>query len=190
MGEVSEDFVSFNWLIQQGYVTSADISSLTGAYLPLSGGQMTGGIRWDYGGMGGPQIYGPYSPQQLAFATTYPPDAQKMVFLDFGSISQADGQRTIAYAEDVWKKTDTQLTVGLGAYTTNVDPGAVTIQRLLNGTITKTMQNWDGFTYTISSTGGTPTNYNFTYPLSGGVIATRQYVDAFLGDISALIHES
>lgn len=90
----------------------------------------------------------------------------------------------------VWKKTDTQLTVGLGAYTTNVDPGAVTIQRLLNGTLTKTMQNWDGFTYTISSTGGTPANYNFTYPLSGGVIATRQYVDAFLGDISALIHET
>lgn len=190
MGEVSEDFVSFNWLIQQGYVTSADISSLTGAYLPLSGGQMTGGIRWDYGGMGGPQIYGPYNPQQLLFQTTYPPDAQKMVFLDFGSISQADGQRTIAYAEDVWKKTDTQLTVGLGAYTTNIDPGAVTIQRLLNGTITKTMQNWDGFTYTISSTGGTPTNYNFTYPLSGGTLATRQYVDAFLGDISALIHET
>lgn len=101
MGEVSEDFVSFNWLIQQGYVTSADISSLTGAYLPLSGGQMTGGIRWDYGGMGGPQIYGPYNPQQLLFQTTYPPDAQKMVFLDFGRIGEVDGQRTIAFVEDI-----------------------------------------------------------------------------------------
>lgn len=101
LGEVSEDFVSFNWLIQQGYVTSADISSLTGAYLPLSGGQMDGGIGWDYGGMGGPQIYGPYSPQQLAFTTTYSPDAQKMVFLDFGRIDESDGQRTLAFVEDI-----------------------------------------------------------------------------------------
>ena len=88
----------------------------------------------------------------------------------------------------VWKKTDTQLSVGTGAYTTYIDPGAVTIQRLLNGTITKTMQNWDGFTYTISAEGGTPTNYNFTYPLSGGTLATRQYVDAYLGDIESLIN--
>lgn len=101
LGEVSEDFVSFNWLIQQGYVTSADISSLTGAYLPLSGGQMTGGIGWDYGGLGGPQIYGPYNPQQLAFTTTYSPDAQKMVFLDFGRIDESDGQRTLAFVEDI-----------------------------------------------------------------------------------------
>lgn len=101
LGEVSEDFVSFNWLIQQGYVTSADISSLTGAYLPLSGGHMTGGISWDYGGLGGPKIYGPYNPQQLLFQTTYAPDAQKMVFLDFGRIDESDGQRTLAFVEDI-----------------------------------------------------------------------------------------
>ena len=89
LGEVAEDYVAYNWLIQQGYVTSADISAKLGAYLPLSGGQMTGGIRWDYGGMGGPQIYGPYNPQQLLFQTTYAPDAQKMVFLDFGRIDEA-----------------------------------------------------------------------------------------------------
>lgn len=101
LGEVSEDFVSFNWLIQQGYVTSAGISSLMGAYLPLSGGQMSGGISWDYGGQGGPRIDGPWSPQQLAFTTTYSPDAQKMVFLDFGRIDEADGQRTLAFVEDI-----------------------------------------------------------------------------------------
>lgn len=100
MGEVSEDFVSFNWLIQQGYVTSADISSLTGAYLPLSGGQMEGGIGWDYGGMGGPRIDGPWSPQQLAFSTTFADDQGKQAFLDFGRIS-ANGQYTIAYVEDI-----------------------------------------------------------------------------------------
>ena len=100
LGEVSEDFVSFNWLIQQGYVTSADISSLTGAYLPLSGGQMEGGIGWDYGGMGGPRIDGPWSPQQLAFSTTFEDDQGKQAFLDFGRIS-ANGQYTIAYVEDI-----------------------------------------------------------------------------------------
>ena len=52
---------------------------------------MTGSISWDYGGLGGPQIDGPYSPQQLAFATTYSPDTQKMVFLDFGRIGEVDG---------------------------------------------------------------------------------------------------
>lgn len=101
MGEVSEDFVSFNWLIQQGYVTSADISAKLGAYLPLSGGQMEGGIGWDYGGQGGPMIYGPYNPQQLLFQTTYSPDAQKMIFMDFGRIDEADGQRTLAFVEDI-----------------------------------------------------------------------------------------
>ena len=64
----------------------------------------------------------------------------------------------------------------------------MTIQRLLNGTLTKTMYNWDGLTYTISSEGGTPVNYNLAYPLSGGTIATRQYVDAYLGDIESLIN--
>ena len=190
MGEVAEDYVAYNWLIQQGYVTSADISSLTGDFLPLSGGQMSGGISWDYGGQGGPMIYGPYNPQQLLFQTTYAPDAGKAVLLDFGTISEADGQRTIAYAEDVWGKDSTTLSVGTGGYKTDVDPGAVTIQRLLNGTLTKTMYNWDGLTYTISAEGGLPANYNLAYPLSGGTIATRQYVDAYLGDISALIHES
>lgn len=87
MGEVAEDYVAYNWLIQQGYVTSADISALTGDFLPLSGGQMSGSISWDYGGMGGPKIYGPYSPQQLLFQTTYGPDAGKTVLLDFGAIS-------------------------------------------------------------------------------------------------------
>ena len=101
LGEVAEDYVAYNWLIQQGYVTSADISSLTGDFLPLSGGQMTGGISWDYGGQGGPMIYGPYNPQQLLFQTTYSPDAQKMVFLDFGRIEEATGQRTIAFTEDI-----------------------------------------------------------------------------------------
>lgn len=80
------------------------------------------------------------------------------------------------------------MSVGTGGYKTDIDPGAVTIQRLLNNTLTKTMQNWDGFTYTISSAGGTPTNYNFIYPLSGGTLATRQYVDAYLGDIESLIN--
>lgn len=38
LGEVSEDFVSFNWLIQQGYATSAQVESSLSNYLPLSGG--------------------------------------------------------------------------------------------------------------------------------------------------------
>lgn len=71
LGEVSEDYVAYNWLIQQGYATSAQVESSLSNYLPLSGGEMSGGIRWDYGGMGGPTIYGPYNPQQLAFTTTY-----------------------------------------------------------------------------------------------------------------------
>lgn len=62
---------------------------------------MDGSISWDYGGMGGPKIDGPYSPQQLAFTTTYSPDAQKMVFLDFGRIAEEAGQRTIAFTEDI-----------------------------------------------------------------------------------------
>lgn len=101
MGEVSEDYVAYNWLIQQGYVTSGEISAKLGQYLPLSGGQMSGSISWDYGGLGGPKIYGPYNPQQLLFQTTYSPDAQKMVFLDFGRIDEVQGQRTIAFVEDI-----------------------------------------------------------------------------------------
>lgn len=62
LGEVSEDFVSYNWLIQQGYATSAQMNQALSNYLPLSGGYMGGSITWDYGNMGGPQIYGPYSP--------------------------------------------------------------------------------------------------------------------------------
>lgn len=62
---------------------------------------MTGGISWDYGGMGGPTIYGPYNPQALAFTTTYSPDADKMVFLDFSRIEESTGQRTIAFVEDI-----------------------------------------------------------------------------------------
>ena len=62
---------------------------------------MEGGISWDYGGQGGPKIYGPYNPEQLLFQTTYAPDAQKMVFLDFGRIEEANGQRTIAFVEDI-----------------------------------------------------------------------------------------
>jgi len=46
-------------------------------------------------------IYGPYNPQALAFTTTYAPDADKMVFLDFSRISEATGQRTIAFVEDI-----------------------------------------------------------------------------------------
>ena len=38
LGEVSEDFVSFNWLIQQGYATSAQMNAALSNYLPLSGG--------------------------------------------------------------------------------------------------------------------------------------------------------
>ena len=38
LGEVSEDFVSFNWLIQQGYATSAQMNEALSNYLPLSGG--------------------------------------------------------------------------------------------------------------------------------------------------------
>lgn len=62
---------------------------------------MTGGIGWDYGGMGGPTIYGPYNPQQLAFTTTYEPDTQKLIVLDFGRIEEEQGQRTIAFVEDI-----------------------------------------------------------------------------------------
>ena len=101
LGEVSEDFVSFNWLIQQGYATSAQMNEALSNYLPLSGGEMSGSIRWDYGGLGGPTIYGPYNPQQLAFTTTYEPDEQKLIVLDFGRIDEADGQRTIAFVEDI-----------------------------------------------------------------------------------------
>ena len=71
LGEVSEDYVAYNWLIQQGYATSAQMNAALSNYLPLSGGYMSGSITWDYGGMGGPQIYGPYTPQELAFTTTY-----------------------------------------------------------------------------------------------------------------------
>ena len=38
LGEVSEDYVSFNWLIQQGYATSAQVNEALSNYLPLSGG--------------------------------------------------------------------------------------------------------------------------------------------------------
>lgn len=38
LGEVSEDYVAYNWLIQQGYATSAQISGALSNYLPLSGG--------------------------------------------------------------------------------------------------------------------------------------------------------
>ena len=101
MSEVAEDYASYNWLAQQGYATSAQMNAALSNYLPLSGGQMDGSISWDYGGLGGPQIAGPYSPQQLAFTTTYAPDAQKMAFLDFGRIEEENGQRTIAFVEDI-----------------------------------------------------------------------------------------
>lgn len=38
LGEVSEDYVSYNWLIQQGYATSAQMNAALSNYLPLSGG--------------------------------------------------------------------------------------------------------------------------------------------------------
>ena len=38
LGEVSEDYVAYNWLIQQGYATSAQVESSLSNYLPLSGG--------------------------------------------------------------------------------------------------------------------------------------------------------
>ena len=38
LGEVSEDYVAYNWLIQQGYATSAQMSAALSNYLPLSGG--------------------------------------------------------------------------------------------------------------------------------------------------------
>ena len=69
-------------------------------YLPLSGGMMTGGIGWDYGGLGGPRIEGPNSPEALEFRSTYAADQNKQVILDFNRIQESDGQRTIAYVED------------------------------------------------------------------------------------------
>lgn len=38
LGEVAEDYVAYNWLIQQGYATSAQVESSLSNYLPLSGG--------------------------------------------------------------------------------------------------------------------------------------------------------
>lgn len=38
MGEVAEDYVAYNWLIQQGYATSAQMNAALSNYLPLSGG--------------------------------------------------------------------------------------------------------------------------------------------------------
>ena len=38
LGEVSEDYVAYNWLIQQGYATSAQMNAALSNYLPLSGG--------------------------------------------------------------------------------------------------------------------------------------------------------
>lgn len=49
LGEVSEDYVSFNWLIQQGYATSAQMNAALSNYLPLSGGTMTGSIGLNNG---------------------------------------------------------------------------------------------------------------------------------------------
>ena len=38
LGEVAEDYVAYNWLIQQGYTTSAQVNEALSNYLPLSGG--------------------------------------------------------------------------------------------------------------------------------------------------------
>ena len=38
LGEVAEDYVAYNWLIQQGYATSAQMNAALSNYLPLSGG--------------------------------------------------------------------------------------------------------------------------------------------------------
>lgn len=38
LGEVAEDYVAYNWLIQQGYTTSAQVNESLSNYLPLSGG--------------------------------------------------------------------------------------------------------------------------------------------------------
>lgn len=38
LGEVAEDYVAYNWLIQQGYATSAQVNEALSNYLPLSGG--------------------------------------------------------------------------------------------------------------------------------------------------------
>lgn len=106
------------------------------------------------------------------------------------------GSHEVAYKDLTWQKTDTELSVGTGRWNAFVDPGAFTAQDYAKGEIpsTDTVQKrtqylWDGLTYTVIS-GGTTSNRVLMYPDAGGTLATREYVDGIVGDISALIHST
>ena len=73
----------------------------SGNFLPLSGGTMNGVIGWDYGGVGGPTIHGPFNPETLDFSTTYSETSGNHAYLDIGRIQDESGQATIAYLEDL-----------------------------------------------------------------------------------------
>jgi hypothetical protein len=52
---------------------------------------------------------------------------------------------------------------------------------------------WDGMVYTVvDNNGPTPVTNNYTlmYPTAGGTLATREWTNDIIGDISTLIHNT
>lgn len=177
MAEVQEDYATYSYLIQQNYAKQASLSN----YLPLSGGTITGAVGMDVAGHLPVIMYGD--------KIVVDPDAAGRLEVNF----TGGGTHDVAYADQTWAKTDPQLSAGTGRYNSFVGGGAFTAQDYEPGhiigpgeTLKSTRYAWDSLTY-AQTTGGTTTSCVLTYPISGGVIATREYVDAGLGDVQSYL---
>ena len=194
MGDVSEDFVSFVWLNSQNFAKEAQLS----AYLPLSGGKMSGSISWDYAELGGPYIEGAMSPVSIGFGTTYADLSGNHAYLDLSRIPDQLG--TIAFVEEIEGKylPLSGGTMDNGATVTFYDEQDNKVLELdgQNGRIignSGVLENFVGFSfegglkYALTDTDWqhftpqTPTANSSTIMRGGDIYAV-------LGDISALIH--
>lgn len=170
-------------------------SGSSGEYLPLSGGSIDGNLS----------VAGMLSAGQLIgnsgnIICNYQNIAQgisSIVSLGVGTgdtvevgrldngirIPRYDGFRTVATQNDIssmWKKSDMQLSVGNSGFKSYVDPGAFTSERDTTTQITKTEYLWDGVTYILSASGGTPVNHVLRWPEAGGTFATQQWANSQL----------
>ncbi len=147
-------------------------------YLPLSGGTLTGELAFNV-------------PNKTASIF----DGQTLR-LDPGALAETSvsfpmvgGSHDVAYSDNVWQKSDQELSVGNSSWQVYVDPGAVTVQdydqRLPIGpgdVRKRTRYLWDGLTYTVTTGGATPPsqNYNLMFPEEGGTIATQKWAQRSL----------